>query len=160
VDPVRGKTHQFRWAVDGNAALDTNSLAKLTADAFFLVDSGDLEEFGVVGTGLHGDTVEGANVHAEFAGGTGFGVDFGFRNGQRLDLLDRLAFRIDDGLDRAVDTANSAVDAERGVDMERGFLNAGNGFGRAFHFAKCAADAGAKDGVWHVEPFMFVAGNY
>jgi hypothetical protein len=151
---VRREAHQFRGTVNGDASLDTNGFAQLATNALFLVNHGDTEKFGMISAGLHGDTVERTDVDAELAGRTGFRIDFGFRDGQRLDLLDRLAFGVNDGLDRAMDAANTAIDAEGRIDMERGLLDARNGLGRTFHFAKGAADAGAKNGVWHGNPFQ------
>ena len=52
-----------------------------------------------------------------------------------------------------MDATNAAVNAEGRIDMERSLLDACNGFGRTFHFAKSATDAGAENGMRHVESF-------
>ena len=73
-------THQLRWAVNGNTALNANGFAEFTADAFFLIHNSDFEKLRVIRARLHGNTVKGANIHTEFASRTGFGIHFGFRN--------------------------------------------------------------------------------
>jgi hypothetical protein len=145
---IRLVTHKLSRTFDGDASLDANSLAKLAADAFFLIHDGDLEEFRVVGAGLHRNTIEGANIHAKLAGRAGNRVYFGFRNSQGLDLLDRITLGINDGLNRAIDAADTTIDAKRGIDVENGFLFTCDGFGRALHGAKRATDAIIQDDMW------------
>jgi hypothetical protein len=52
-----------------------------------------------------------------------------------------------------MDAANAAIDAEVRVDMEHGFLDARDGFGRALHFAEGAPDAVLEDRVGHGNSF-------
>ena len=85
------EAHIFGWAVNRDTALDADRFAQFTADAFFLVDDGDLEKFGMIRAGLHGNTIEGTDINAELAGRAGFRVDFSFRNRQGLDLFNRVA---------------------------------------------------------------------
>ena len=145
---IRLVTHELSGTFDGDASLDANSLAKLATDAFFLVHDGDLEEFGMVGAGLHGNTIEGTDIHAKLAGRAGNRVYFGFRNGQGLDLLDRITLGINDGLNWAIDAADTTIDAKRWIDMENGFLFTCDGFGRTFHGAERATDAIIQDDMW------------
>jgi hypothetical protein len=146
-------SHQFRGALDGNTALDANSLAQFTAHAFFLVDHRDLEEFRMIGAGLHGNTIERTDIHAELAGRASDRVHFGFGDGQGLDLFDRLPAGVHNGFDRAMDAANAAIDAEFGIDVEDGFFFARNGFSGAFDRAEGAADAVVEDHVGHGKSF-------
>src|SRR5690348_6633308 len=98
---------------------------------------------------LHGDTVERTNIDAEFAGRASDRVHFGLGDGQGLDLFDRLTTGVHDGLDRAMDAANAAVNAELGIDVEDGFFLAGNGLGRALDRAKGTSDAVVENNVRH-----------
>jgi hypothetical protein len=139
--------HQFRRPGHRNAAFDANGLAQLAADTFFLVDNGDLEKFGIIVAGLHGNAIEGTDVHAKFAGRAGIRVHLGLGDLEGLDLLDRFPPRVHDGFDRAMDAADAAVDAKGRVDVKNGFFFAGNGFRGALHRAKGAANAVVEDHV-------------
>ena len=115
---IRLKTHELRRTVNGDTSLDADGFTKLAANAFFFVHDGDLEEFRVVGPGLHGNTIERTDVHAELASRAGFRVDFGLGNGEGLDLFNDVADGIDDRLDGAMDAADAAIDTKRRVNVE------------------------------------------
>lgn len=146
------EAHIFGWAVNRDTALDADRFAQFTADAFFLVDDGDLEKFGMIRAGLHGNTIEGTDINAELAGRAGFRVDFSFRNRQGLDLFNRVAGRVNDGFHRAMDTADTAIDAKGRINVKHRFFFARDGLGRTFDGAKSTADAVFKNDVWHAKP--------
>jgi len=138
-----------RGPLDGDAFLDADRLAKLAADAFFLVHNGDLEEFGVVMAGLHGNAVEGADIDAKFAGRAGFRVHLGLRDGRGFYFLHDVAQGVNDGLDRAVDAADAAIDAKGRINVMEIFLVARDGFGGTFDRAEGTADAIIQNDVRH-----------
>jgi len=151
---VRHIAHQFSGAVNRNTAFDTNCFTKLTTHTFFLINNGNFKELGVIRTGLHGNTIKGTNIHAKLAGRTGFRIDFRFGNGQRLDFFNRLAFGVNNRLNRTMNAADPAVNTKCRVNVEHGFFFARNRFGGTFDFTKSAADACAENGMWHSQSFL------
>jgi hypothetical protein len=150
---VGRKAHELSRTVNRDTAFNTDRFAKFTANAFFLIYYSDFEELRRIGAGLHGNTVKGTDINAEFAGGAGFGIDFGFRNGQGFNLLNSFAFRINNGFDRAMNAADTAIDTKSWINVEHRLFFARDRFRGAFNFAKCAADASAENGVWQRRSF-------
>lgn len=101
----------------------------------------------MVGTGLHGDTIKGTNIHTKLASRASDRINLGFWNLEGLDLFDSLALGINDGLNRAVDAADATVNAEIRINVKYGFLFTRNSFGGTFHRAEGASYAVIEDHV-------------
>src|SRR5205807_8699345 len=98
---------------DDDRVLVTDRLAEPAGHALFLVDEGDLV---MVGDRLvvridHLDALERTDVDAELTSRTKLFDDLGFRDLFRLHARNELAVLVLDGVDRAVDAADGAVDA-------------------------------------------------
>lgn len=113
----------------------------------------------MVGPRLHGNAVKGTNINAEFASRAGFGVDFGLGYGEGFDLRHGFSLGIDDGFHRTIDSADAAIDTEGRINMEDGFLFAGNSFGGTFDRAERAADAIVENDVGHGEILLNIWGE-
>jgi hypothetical protein len=103
----------------------------------------------VVGSGLHADAIEGANIQAKLTGRAGFRVDLGLGDSDGFYFFDRVGMVIDDGFHRAMDPANAAIDAKGRIDVMKTFLIARDGFSGTFDRTEGATNAIVQNNVRH-----------
>src|ERR1051325_10825159 len=143
-DEVRQIALQLRRRLrDHDRVLVADGLAEAAGDAFVLLDERNLvviRQRLVLGVD-HGDALEGADVDAELAPGAELLDDLGFGDFLRLDARDVVAVLVLDGVDRAVNAADGAVDAALSVDVELALGRSPDRVGGAFDLANAAADA-------------------
>ena len=95
------------------------------------------------------DALERADVDAELAAGAELLDDLGLRDLLRLDARDEVAVLVLDGVDRAVDAADGAVDAALGVDVVLPLGRAPDRVRGALDLADAAPDAFVSDEMRH-----------
>src|SRR5687768_7065640 len=125
-----------------DGVLVANRLAQAAGHALVLVDEGQLV---VIGDGLvvrfhHVDAFERTDIDAELAPRAELLDHLGFGDVFRLDPGNVVAVLVLDGIDRAVNAADGAIDAACGVDVELPLLLTPDGVRRAFDLANAASN--------------------
>src|SRR5213593_4703696 len=149
---VRQVSLQLRGCVrHHNRVLVAHRLAQPASDALVLLHEGDLV---VIGYRLvlrldHVDALERADVDAELASRAELLDHFSLRNVLRLYARDELAMLVLDGVDRAVDAADGAVDTPLGMNVVLAARLAPDRVRGAFDLADTAANAFIGDEVRH-----------
>lgn len=143
---------EFALGEDVDGVPAAVGFAEATAGAILFDDDGLAEEVGGLVGDLEFESLEGADVDADFAAAAdaAVGVDLGDGPFFFGELAADFAEIVEDAFDGADGAAGATVDAEGGVDVVDDVAFAVDGVGRAAVGAGGAADTRFDDVVGHV----------